>query len=102
MAQQELQCLCSSRTQVQSPAWHSGLKDPALQQLWHRSPLWLRFDLWPGNSICCRVAKRKKKKKKKKERKKTMTNSNLSIDFYNKLNKYCDNPYFKGWKLKPI
>ena len=27
-------CLCSTRTQVRSPAWHSGLKDPVLPQLW--------------------------------------------------------------------
>ena len=26
---------------VQSLAQHSGLKDPALPQLWHRSQMWL-------------------------------------------------------------
>ena len=34
---------------VHSPAWHSGLKDPALPWPWHRSQLQLRFNPWPGN-----------------------------------------------------
>lgn len=34
---------------VPSPAWHSGLKDPALPQLWRRSQLWLGFIPWTGN-----------------------------------------------------
>ena len=29
------------------PAWHSGLKDPALPQLWHRLQPQLRLNLWP-------------------------------------------------------
>ena len=29
---------------VQSPAWHSRLKDLALPQLWCGSQLWLRFN----------------------------------------------------------
>ena len=33
---------------VLSPAWSSGLKDPALLQLWHGLQLWLRFNPWPG------------------------------------------------------
>ena len=37
---------------VQSPTWHSVLKDPELPQLWGRSQLQLRFNLWPGTSIC--------------------------------------------------
>ena len=27
----------------------SGLKDPVLLQLWHRSQPWLRLNPWPGN-----------------------------------------------------
>ena len=42
--------LCSLRTQVQFRLWHSGLKDPALLQLWHSLQLWLRPDSWSGNS----------------------------------------------------
>ena len=53
--------LCSTRRQVRSPAGHSGLKDPALPQLQHRSQLWLKSDPWPRNSACHRVAKKKKK-----------------------------------------
>ena len=34
---------------VQSLAWCSGLKDPALPRLWYRSQLWLRFSPWHGN-----------------------------------------------------
>ena len=62
MAQPPWQCLCSSRTQAQSLAWHSGLKDPALPQLWYGSQLRLKSDLWPRNSICCWVAKKEKAK----------------------------------------
>ena len=29
--------LVSAEAWVQSPTWHSGLKEPALLQLWHRS-----------------------------------------------------------------
>ena len=36
---------------------HSGLKDPVLA-LRHGSRLWLRSHLWPGNSVCCRAAKK--------------------------------------------
>ena len=43
------------------PSWHSGLKDPALLQLWHRFQWWLRSDPWCGNTIGWRTAKRKKK-----------------------------------------
>ena len=44
-------------TQVRSLALLSGVKDPLLQQLWHMLQLWLRFDPWPGNSMCSEVAK---------------------------------------------
>ena len=33
----------TAEAQVQSPAWHSEFKDPALPQLQ------LEFNLWPGN-----------------------------------------------------
>ena len=62
MVQQYQQCLCNTRMQVQSLAWHSGLKDPAFQQLWHRSQLWLGSDPWPGNCICRGVAKKQGEK----------------------------------------
>ena len=39
----------STEAQVQSLAWHSGLKDLELLQLHHRSQLWLRFSPWPWN-----------------------------------------------------
>ena len=34
---------------IQSLAWSSRLKDPALLQLEHRSQLWLKFSPWPRN-----------------------------------------------------
>ena len=43
------------------PTRHSGLKDLAMPQLQHRSPLQLRSDPWPGNSTC-RAGQPKKKK----------------------------------------
>ena len=46
MVQLDQQCLCRARTQVLSLAWCSGLKDPALPQLWCRSQL--QLDLVPG------------------------------------------------------
>ena len=33
----------TTEVQVHSPAWHSGLKDLAVSQLW------LGFNPWPGN-----------------------------------------------------
>ena len=44
--------------QVQSPVWHSGLKDPLLPWLLHRLQLQLRSDPWWS------CPKRKKEKKK--------------------------------------
>ena len=46
-----------------SAAWRSGLKDPALLQLRHRSQLWLRFNPWPGNVHTLWVQTFKKQKK---------------------------------------
>ena len=31
------------------PVVGQWVKDPALLQMWHRSPLWFVFDPWPGN-----------------------------------------------------
>ena len=53
MAQWDQEPLCSARMEVRSPAWCSGLQDPALSQLHLGLQLWLRSDLWPENSICC-------------------------------------------------
>ena len=38
---------------VPSPAWQSGLKDPASPQLWHRSQLGSDSILCLGISTCC-------------------------------------------------
>ena len=61
VAQQDLQCLCSARTQVQSPARHSGLRHLVLLLLRQRSQRWCGSDPWPGNSICHRAGKKEKK-----------------------------------------
>ena len=58
MAQWDRQHFGSAGTQVQSPARHSGLKDPVLLQLQLRSKLLLRSDPWPGNSMCQGMAKK--------------------------------------------
>ena len=42
-----------AEARVQSPAWHSGLKDSALLQLWYRWQLWLDSVPGLGTSICC-------------------------------------------------
>ena len=42
--------------QVQSQAWHSGLKDPVL--LWCMLQVQLGSEPWPGSSIGCGVAKK--------------------------------------------
>ena len=44
--------LAAPRTWIQSPAWHSALKDPVLLQLWSRLQLHLRYDPRPGHSLC--------------------------------------------------
>ena len=41
--------LVAEEAQLQSLTWRSGLKDPALQHLQHRSQLELRFNPWPRN-----------------------------------------------------
>ena len=46
VAQRTGQHLCSATTQARVPARHSGLKDPVLPQLQHRSQLQLRSDPW--------------------------------------------------------
>ena len=61
MAQQDLQCLCSTRAQVQSPARYSGLKDPELLQLWCMSQLQLRSDPGWGTPYATGWPKSKKK-----------------------------------------
>ena len=49
---------------VRSPARHSGLKDPALLQLWCRLQLWFRFSPWPWElTYVVDVAIKEKKKK---------------------------------------
>ena len=55
MAQRAQQHLCSTRMQVRSLVWNSGLKDLVLPQRWFRS------DPWRGNSICCGAVKKEKK-----------------------------------------
>ena len=60
VSQRDGQHLCSARTQVQSLAWHSGLKDPVLLQLLY---LKLGSNPWPENSVHHGLAKKKKKKK---------------------------------------
>ena len=50
---------------VQSPAWHSGLKDFALLQLQCRMRLQLRFSPWPWNFHVLRVWPNKKQQQQK-------------------------------------
>ena len=57
VAQWDQLYLRSARTQVRSPAWHSGLR------IWQCGSCSLGLicgsDPWPGNSMCHREAKRK-------------------------------------------
>ena len=62
MVQWDLQHLCSTRTQVHSLAWHSGLKDQVLLHLQPRSVTTVA-DPWPRNSTCHGAAKKKERKK---------------------------------------
>ena len=57
MAKWDPTLFLSAGMQVPSPAWHSGLKDLALQ-------LQLRSDPWPRNSICPGEAKKDQNKTK--------------------------------------
>ena len=45
------------------PGLAKWVKDPVLLHLWHRSQMWLRFDLWPGEIHMPQVCPRKGKKK---------------------------------------
>ena len=55
VAQWERQCLWSTKTQVRSQAWHSGLR------LWCFCSWGLDLTPYLGISICCGVAKKEKK-----------------------------------------
>ena len=46
MAQWGALCLCSPRMQVRSSAWHSGLKDLAMQQLQHKAAARIQSLAW--------------------------------------------------------
>ena len=77
----------TAELRVQSLAWHSGLKDLVLQQLW------LRFiSLWPGNFHMPWVQPLKKKKKKKRPQLKDYSSCNL---FYKFIVKYFNSDFFK-------
>ena len=73
VAQQDWWHLCSIRTQVWSPSWPKGLKDPLLPQLQSGLQLWFKSDPWPRNSMCFEIVKKKKKKSKRKFRNKSRT-----------------------------
>ena len=61
VVQWDWQHLCSIGMQVGSLARYSGLKDPLLLQLQHRSQLQLESDPSPRNSICCEADKKGEK-----------------------------------------
>ena len=71
VAQQDWQHLSSARTQAQSPAWHSGLKNPL--HLWHIGCN-CSLDLIPGPGAP--YAQGDQKRKRKKETKKQNKPSN--------------------------
>ena len=60
VAQQNWRQFCSAKDADLIPVWHSGLKGLRFQ-------LWLRYDPWPGNFICCGAAKRKEGRKREGE-----------------------------------
>ena len=64
VAKWDRQHLCSTRMQVESLAWHSGLKDLVLPQLC-RSQLDSHLIPGPGNPYATGWPKKKGKKKKK-------------------------------------
>ena len=43
----------TAKVWVQYPTQRSGLKESPLLRLWCRLHLWLRFNPWPRNSVCC-------------------------------------------------
>lgn len=53
---------CWDKGSISSPA--QWVKDQVLPRVQLRSQLWLRFDPWPGNAICCRTAKKVYKSKR--------------------------------------
>ena len=67
MVQWDWQCLCSTRMQVRSSAWHSRLKDVVLLCSWCRLQRWLGSDPLPGNSMCHMPWGGQKRKKKDRE-----------------------------------
>ena len=83
-----------ARMQVRSLAWHSGLKDLVLPQLWSKSELQWASDPWPGNSICCEVAKKKKKRRKKERKERSLTLPLKSFLFLLSLTSTCHRPAF--------
>ena len=57
-------CLWNAEMQVQPLAQHSGLRIMCCHSC-SRLQLHLRFDPWPGNSLCHEATKKEKKKKRK-------------------------------------
>ena len=66
VAQQDRWHLWSPGMQVRSPGQHSGLRICCSCGI-YKLQLWLTSDPWPGNSICCGVAKKEKKKRERNE-----------------------------------
>ena len=99
VAQWDWRCLCSTRMQVRSPAWHSELKDLVMPPLWRRSKQWLGFDLWPGNSICHHgVVKRNKQTKN------WVRDLNRQGDTQmarKQTKRYSTSPIIRGMQIKP-
>ena len=79
VAKWDQQHLCSSRTQVRFPTQRSGLRDPALLQLWLRSDP-LAWELHrPQSGKKTKKQKNKKTKNKKTNKKKQRENVNSVI-----------------------
>ena len=60
--------LCSSRKQDQSPAWHSGLRDPALPQLQQLVAAEARIQSLPWEFHMPQGSQKRRGKKKKKRK----------------------------------
>ena len=71
-------CLWNAEMQVQPLAQHSGLRIMCCHSC-SRLQLHLRFDPWPGNSLCHEDTKKEKKKKKKKLSGNYLENSKLFL-----------------------